>query len=110
MSTPATVMPITIWCRPITLNPSAMHRQYEALPPIIDSSAPHFPARFQNRPHASTQKNAVSRPPNANMLIFQMTSGGTMASTNTIAPMQSVTAWLERAIVRSVGFLPDDSQ
>lgn len=34
---------------------------------------------FQNRPKISTQKKAVSRPPKANILIFQITLGGAMA-------------------------------
>lgn len=34
---------------------------------------------FQNSPKIRTQKNAVSRPPKANIFIFQITLGGAMA-------------------------------
>ena len=39
-------------------------------------------------------------------LIFQMTSGGTMERTNTMAPMMSVIAWLAVAILLSPSCLP----
>ena len=40
--------------------------------------APVLLALCQNRPKIITQKNAVSNPPKANMLIFQITDGGAM--------------------------------
>jgi hypothetical protein len=42
-------------------------------------TAPVRLAFFQNSPKIRTQKNAVSRPPKANIFIFQITLGGAMA-------------------------------
>ena len=75
-------------------------------PPAIERIAPVLFARFQNRAPTNTQQNAVSKPPKANMLIFQITSGGTMDKTNTIAPIPSVTIWLERETRASATFFP----
>ena len=52
----------------------------------MEARAPQACAFFQNSPMTNTQQNAVSSPPKANMLIFQMTSGGAMAITSTMMP------------------------
>ena len=67
----------------------------------MDAIAPVLFARFQNSAPTNTQQNAVSSPPKANMLIFQITSGGVMASTNTTMPMPNVATWLKRETLSS---------
>ena len=78
----------------------------DSVPPTIDAIAPTLFARLKKSAPTRTQQNAVSRPPNANMLIFQMTLGGTTASTNTITPTPRVTIWLERATTASLTCWP----
>ena len=54
-------------------------QRHSSAPPAIAKTAPVRLAFFQNSPKIRTQKNAVSRPPKANIFIFQITLGGAMA-------------------------------
>ena len=56
----------------------------------MDIKAPVRLALGQYSPSSNVQKNAVYRPPKANILISQMRLGGVNATINTIKPIAAV--------------------
>ena len=81
--------------------PKSIVTQYTIVPPAMAQMAPVLLAFFQNIPRTNTQKKAVSRPPKANMLIFQITSGGLMEIKNMISPSTRVQSWLSMLVFLS---------
>ena len=77
-----------------------------SVPPPIAASAPVRFAHVVKRPKTSTQKNAVSRPPNANILMSHIRDGGATARTKTMIPSTAVTPIERRRSVRSGTNLP----
>ena len=68
---------------------------------MIALIAPALFAFFQNIPSKKIQKNALSSPPKANILIFQITLGGLMEIPKIISPITKVQIWLSIVVVFS---------
>ena len=78
-------------CHPNKSTLKTPNAMYMTRPTITLAKAPWAVARDQKSPSTKGHKKAISKPPNANILIHTMTSTGTMAKINAAPPNTRVT-------------------